>query len=88
MRRLVCPICGKRFEAENGRTVYCSDACKKRMKLEQRKKYSAQKDEDKRRKLAALNGAKIDAYAKEARERHISYGKLQTERYLAKGAQR
>lgn len=84
MRRLVCPICGKRFEAENGRTVYCSDACKKRMKLEQRKKYSAQKDEDKRRKLAALNGERIDAYSAEARRRHISYGALQAERYIQK----
>ena len=82
MREIVCPICGKKFSTNRGTQVYCSDACRKSMKLELRRKQKYKEDERKRQEKARNNGATIDAYAKEAKERHISYGKLQIERTI------
>ena len=82
MREIVCPICGKKFKTDAGTRVYCSDACRKAMKLELRRKQKYKEDERKRQEKAHNNGAVIDAYALEAKERHISYGKLQIERTI------
>ena len=82
MREIVCPICGKKFKTEVSTRVYCSDACRKAMRLEERRKFRDKKQEAKRQEKARNNGATIDAYALEAKERHISYGKLQIERTI------
>ena len=84
MREIVCPICGKKFKTEAGTRVYCSDDCRKAMKLELRRKQTYKEDERKRQEKARKNGAVIDAYALEAKLRHISYGDLQKERYIRK----
>ena len=84
MREIICPICGKKFVKRNGMQVYCSDACRKCMKREMRRKLHDKEAERKRQEKAKTNGQVIDAYAKEAKERHISYGKLQIERTLRK----
>ena len=82
MRVIICPVCGKRFRTDASTRVYCSDDCRKAMKLELRRKQKYKEDEQKRQEKARKNGAIIDAYAKEAKERHISYGKLQIERTI------
>ena len=84
MREIICPICGKRFSTNSGTKVYCSDACRNCRKREMRRKLHDKEAERKRQEKAKTNGAIIDAYAKEAKERHISYGKLQIERTLRK----
>ena len=84
MREIICPICGKKFSTNRGTQVYCSEACRKCMKLETRRKLHDKEAERKRQEKAKNNGQVIDAYAKEAKERHISYGKLQIERTLRK----
>lgn len=82
MREIVCPICGKKFKTEVSTRVYCSDDCRNAMRLDQRRKFRDKKQEAKRQEKARNNGAVIDAYALEAKERHISYGKLQIERTI------
>ena len=84
MREIVCPICGKKFSTNRGTQVYCSEACRKCMKLETRRKLHDIEAERKRQEKAKNNGAIIDAYALEAKERHISSGKLQIELTLRK----
>lgn len=82
MHDAICPICGKKFEKRKGTQIYCSDACRRCMKLETRRKLHDKEAERKRQKKAKTNGQVIDAYAQEAKERHISYGKLQIERTI------
>ena len=82
MREIVCPICGTKFKTDAGTRVYCSDDCRNAMRLDQRRKFRDKKQEAKRQEKARNNGAVIDAYALEAKERHISYGKLQIERTI------
>ena len=84
MREIVCPICGKKFVPNKASRVYCSTACRNEKKLEDRRKLHDKEAERRRQEKAKTNGAIIDAYAKEAKERHISYGKLQIERTLRK----
>lgn len=84
MSEAICPICGKKFVKRKGTQIYCSDDCRRCMKLETRRKLHDKEAERKRQEKAKTNGAIIDAYAKEAKERHISYGKLQIERTLQK----
>ena len=84
MREIVCPICGKKFVPNKASRVYCSYACRNEKKLEDRRKLHDKEAERKRQEKAKTNGQVIDAYALEAKERHISYGKLQIERTLRK----
>ncbi len=84
MREAICPICGKSFKTNRGTQVYCSEECRRCMKLEQRKKLHDKEAERRRQEQAKTNGKIIDAYALEAKLRHVSYGKLQVERTLRK----
>lgn len=73
-----CPVCGKTFETSNSLKKYCSVACR-----EKHKKIERQRPREKHEKRKS-NGEIIDAYALEAKLRHVSYGKLQIERTLRK----
>lgn len=86
MREIVCPVCGEAFTTSNAAQVYCSLRCRSISRREQRKKYKAPDYEAQKKPKGKTktNGERIDAYALEAKLRHISYGDLQKERYLRK----
>ncbi len=77
-----CAICGKEFHAWTPGQKYCSKECHDEAA---RRRFIRHNEE--RRKMRLLGkdisrtGHRIDAKAKEAAKRHISYGKLQAERY-------
>ena len=78
MREVLCPVCKKCFVTTNSQKVYCSEDCHNISRNTERKKVKAVPE------IRASNGPIIDAYSREANLRHISYGQLQTERYLKK----
>ena len=80
--RLRCPVCGDWFYPVNTAQKYCSYDCRRIKMLDQRRTYK-EKAKDKPPAVKS-NGPKIDAYALEAKLRHVSYGKLQVERTLRK----
>lgn len=73
-----CPVCGKTFITSNSLKKYCSVECR-----EKHKKIERQRPREKHEKRKS-NGEIIDAYSREANQRHISYGTLQAERYIRK----
>lgn len=78
----ICKWCGKEFE-KVGKQQFCSEECRRESRLANKKRHYIERKQKKKLE-AKQKGAGLNAKAREAKQRGISYGLLQAEKFIEK----